>query len=123
MKGRLLAATMTTIALMLGAANAQDKAPASSTANNQGSVQQTHNNNQTAQNLPQEIKDKLKSQGFTNVQVVPGSFLVSAKDKDGDPVNMVLGPHSMTMFTMISPDERSTTGSAGGSSQNNQPKK
>jgi hypothetical protein len=26
--------------------------------------------------------------------------LVSAKDKDGDPVTMVIGPNSMAMFTV-----------------------
>jgi len=51
------------------------------------------------QTLPQEIKQKLESQGFSNVQVVPGSFIVSAKDKQGDPVNMVIGPHTMMMVT------------------------
>jgi hypothetical protein len=34
-----------------------------------------------------------------HVNVVPGSFLVSAKDKCGDPVTMVIGPNSMMMLT------------------------
>jgi hypothetical protein len=66
---------------------------------------------QSSQNLPQQIQSKLRDQGFTNVQVVPGSFLVSAKDKQGDPVTMIIGPHSMTMFTMTSSDS-STVGSS-----------
>jgi len=59
------------------------------------------------QTLPQEIKQKLSSQGFTDVQVVPGSYLVSAKDKDGDPVSMLIGPHSMTIMTMKGQDSGS----------------
>lgn len=60
-----------------------------------------------SQSLPLEIKQKLEKQGFTNVQVVPGSFIVSAKDKDGDPVNMLIGPNSMMVMT-TSPVSAST---------------
>ena len=56
---------------------------------------------QTAQNLPQEIRAKLKDDGFTNVKVVPGSFIVSAKDKRGEPVTMMIGPDSMVMVTQV----------------------
>ncbi len=66
---------------------------------------------QSTQSLPQAIRQKLENQGFTNVQIVPGSFLISAKDKNGDPVNMVIGPHSAMMFTEISPSQSGTTGS------------
>ncbi|MFZ5781178.1 MAG: PepSY domain-containing protein [Pseudomonadota bacterium] len=66
------------------------------------------------QSLPQEIKQKLSSQGFTNVEVVPGSYLVSAKDKDGDPVSMIIGPHSMTMFSVV--QQGSAAGKQGSSS-------
>ena len=59
----------------------------------------TQPSNQTTQSLPQKIKQKLQQQGFSDVQVVPGSFIVSAKDKDGDPVNMVIGPNSMMIMT------------------------
>src|SRR3569833_331049 len=47
---------------------------------------------QPTQNLPAQIRAKLEQDGFTNVSIVPGSFLVSAKDKNGDPVTMVIGP-------------------------------
>jgi hypothetical protein len=56
---------------------------------------------QNAQNLPQELKQKLTAQGFTDVKVVPDSFLVSAKDKQGHPVTMLIGPNSLTVFTMV----------------------
>jgi hypothetical protein len=67
---------------------------------------------QSTQNLPQQIQSKLQDQGFTNVQVVPGSFLVSAKDKQGDPVTMIIGPRSMSVFTMNTSDGSSTVGSS-----------
>jgi hypothetical protein len=50
-----------------------------------------------AQNLPQKIREKLTADGFKDVQVVPNSFLVSAKDKDGNPVMMLIGPNGTTV--------------------------
>ena len=70
---------------------------------------------QTTQNLPKEIRSKLEQDGFTNVNIVPGSFLVSAKDKNGDPVTMVIGPNSMMMLTQVPTSKNSTTGSGSSS--------
>ena len=64
----------------------------------------------SAQKLPEQIKAKLRQDGFTDVRVIPGSFLVSAKDKNGDKVNMILGPNSMMMMTEA---PAGTTGSGG----------
>jgi hypothetical protein len=97
---RTLTAAVVSIGLLPGAALAQS---GSTTASTQA---------QTTQTLPQEIRQKLSKQGFTDVKVVPGSFIVSAKDKDGDPVSMVIGPHSMTMFTFTSAGNGSNTGSS-----------
>ena len=51
-----------------------------------------------AQNLPQKIHDKLVEQGYSDVRVVPQSFLISAKDMNGNPVVMLIGPNSMTVL-------------------------
>ena len=51
------------------------------------------------QALPREIQQKLTSMGFKDVRVVPESFLVSAKDKDDNPITMIIGPNSMTVLT------------------------
>lgn len=67
---------------------------------------------QTTQNLPAQIRSKLEQDGFTDVNVVPGSFLVSAKDKGGDPVTMVIGPNSMMMLTQVPSSNNATTGSS-----------
>ena len=72
----------------------------------------TSNATQTTQNLPAEIRSKLEQDGFTDVNVVPGSFLVSAKDKSGDPATMVIGPNSMMMLTQVPSSKNATTGSA-----------
>ena len=67
---------------------------------------------QTTHNLPAQIRSKLEQDGFTDVNVVPGSFLVSAKDKGGDPVTMIIGPNSMMMLTQVPSSNNATTGSS-----------
>ena len=52
-----------------------------------------------AQDMPQKLHDKLTSEGFTEVKVVPQSFLISAKDKSGNPIMMLVGPNSMTVLS------------------------
>lgn len=86
---RLLSA-LALVALMIAPASAQTSSTTSGTSNGQQSQ---------AQALPQQIRQKLENQGFSDVQVVPGSFIVSAKDKDGDPINMIIGPNSMMVMT------------------------
>ena len=103
-----LLTTAAVIAFGFTAANAQ-----STSTNTPGSSTGTQ---QSTQAVPQEIKQKLTADGFTNVQVVPGSFLVSAKDKNGDPVMMVIGPHSMTILTELPSAHGGTTGSNASSS-------
>ncbi len=70
-------------------------------ATTRNGASETNNAEQTGKNLPQEIQAKLKDDGFTNVKVVPGSFIVNAKDKRGEPVTMMIGPNSMMMVTQV----------------------
>jgi hypothetical protein len=79
------------------------------------SQENTPNASSGEQSLPQELRSKLTKDGFSDVRIVPRSFLVSAKDKNGDDVMMVIGPHSMMMLTESS-SQNTTTGS--GSSSN-----
>jgi hypothetical protein len=90
----LITAAALSIALAPGAVLAQDQTGSTTT--------QDKMNTQGTQPISQELKQKLEDQGFGDVKVVPGSLIVSAKDKSGDPVTMVIGPHSMTVFTMAS---------------------
>lgn len=90
-----------------GAAVAQtSQSPSNAPAQgSQGSSQQP---------LPQRIQQKLKSQGFTDVKVMPEGYIVSAKDKDGDPVTMIIGPNSIAMFT-VTPSSASSNQSSSNS--------
>jgi hypothetical protein len=42
------------------------------------------------------IQAQLASAGFTDIQMVPNSFLISAKDRDGHPVTMMAAPRGIT---------------------------
>ena len=45
---------------------------------------------QQQQSIQARVKNNLEQAGFTNVQIMPSSFLVRAKDKEGNPVMMVI---------------------------------
>jgi hypothetical protein len=88
-----------------GTQNADNTGDPRAAATNEGGA-----SSQT-QSLPQELKQKMQTAGFSNIEIIPGSYLVSAKNKNGKDVLMRIGPHSMTVLTASS-----TTGQ-GGSSQ------
>lgn len=109
MRVHLIASTFLIAALAQGA---YAQTSGSTNSSNQASA------SQPTQSLPAEIKNKLTQDGFSNVTVVPGSFVVSAKDKHGDPVMMMIGPHSMTMLTAVNPQNQQTTGSGSSAGSN-----
>jgi hypothetical protein len=49
--------------------------------------------------LGSQMRDSLQKAGFSNVRMVPSSFVISAKDKDGNPVVMSVTPDSFTAVT------------------------
>ncbi|MBV8837330.1 MAG: hypothetical protein JO000_12380 [Alphaproteobacteria bacterium] len=71
----------------------------------QGSTQTQH------ESLPQELRQKLSDAGYTDIQIVPQSFVVSAKTKDGNPVLMRISPNEMTVLTEA-PADGTTAGNA-----------
>ena len=89
----LAAATGAALALALPAV-AQTTPPAS----NSGAQGQQAGD---AGQVRQKLKQDLEQSGFTNVQVMPESFLVRAKDKQGRPVLMIVNPDSVTAITEL----------------------
>jgi hypothetical protein len=51
--------------------------------------------------LQQQVTTNLQNSGFTNIKVMPDSFLVRATDKSGNAVTMFIGPNSMTEVTTV----------------------
>lgn len=75
---------------------------------------------QPSQTIPQELRKKLSDAGFTDVKIIPSSFFVTAKNKQGQDVMMRIGPNSMTMLTEVPTDGTSTTGAGSAASGNSQ---
>jgi hypothetical protein len=59
-----------------------------------------------SQSVPQKIRDRLAADGYQDIEVAPGSYVVSARDKNGQRVMMLIGPTSTTMMKV--PDNPST---------------
>jgi len=108
---RILASAVL-VAGLSQAANAQNSSNQNqSTTNNNGQQSSA----QPAQNVPQDLQKKLTDAGFTNLKIVPSSFFVTAKNKQGQDVMMRITPDSMTMVTEVPVDNASTTGSGSNS--------
>jgi hypothetical protein len=92
------------------AASAQSAGSASSPPSGSGSQQSS---TQKPAPIGTNIQKNLQAAGFTNIQVMPSSFLVRANDQDGNPVMMVVNPDSVTAITEVD----QTTGAAGQASK------
>jgi hypothetical protein len=52
-----------------------------------------------AGHVGQRLREDLSKAGFTDIKIMPSSFLVRAKDSQGNPVMMVINPDSVTEVT------------------------
>lgn len=68
------------------------------------------------QQLEQKITQDLRSDGYTNIRVVPDSFLVNATDKRGNPVVMIINPHSVFAISEVGAGAANRGGAHGGGS-------
>ncbi len=73
------------------------------------------NDQERMQNLgriAERIHSQLGKAGFTDIRIMPSSFMVRAKDSSGNPVMMVVNPDSVTAIT----EETVGAGKAGSNS-------
>jgi len=102
-------------------ANQGNANPAGSNFRNQGQNQpgQTQQGqNQQGQNyqaMQRQFRTDLEQAGFTDITIMPESFLVRAKDKKGNPVMMVINPDSVTAITEVRGQNPSTSTGSGNS--------
>jgi len=83
------------------------------------SAQNANNNQPTApanqqaskQNPAADLRTMLQKSGYTDIRVAPTSFMVRAKDTDGNPVVMSISPDSFAELTNVGTPNGSTTGS------------
>jgi hypothetical protein len=111
--------------LITGSSLAQAPSPQNPPAQNQPAQSQTQSNQAAGsggqaqnQSIRQQLQRNLQQSGYTDIKIMPESFLVRAKDKDGNPVMMVINPDSVTAITEINRGNGSqTTGSGNAGSQ------
>jgi hypothetical protein len=53
--------------------------------------------------IRQQLEDQLTKAGYSAVTITPSAFFVQAKDKQGNAVEMVIGPESVTEVTEVAP--------------------
>jgi hypothetical protein len=95
--GSAIAATDTT---STGSTNSQNTAPTT----------------QVPAHIAQKLSADLGKAGFTDIKIMPSSFLVRAKDSQGHAVMMVINPDSLTEVTEVSaPASAANKGEATGS--------
>ena len=97
--------TVSSVALAQGANSGSSGAPAATTTKSEPG----------GPGLRQQLTNSLQQSGFTNIKIVPDSFLVQANDKAGNPVTMFIGPNSATEFTTVGSNDQ-TPGSTAGKS-------
>jgi hypothetical protein len=59
--------------------------------------------------IRQELQEKLTQAGYTSVKITPSSFFVEAKNKQGNPVQILIGPDSFMEMTAMAPTTASAT--------------
>lgn len=64
------------------------------------------------QHIRADLKSMLQKSGYTDIRVAPTSFMVRAKDTDGNPVVMSISPDSFTELTNAATANDATTGAA-----------
>ena len=62
------------------------------------------------QHMRANLKNMLEKSGYKDIRVAPTSFVVHAKDSDGNPVVMTVSPDSFTEVTDINSSGGATTG-------------
>ena len=115
-----LLATGAALLLCTTAAIAQTNAPNTPTMAPPASSAGNSTNNTAP--LRDNIRGMLQKSGFTDISVLPSSFMIRAKDQQGNPVVMSVSPDSVTEISEVGtsgsngPGDNSANGSANGAS-------
>jgi hypothetical protein len=91
-----MTARSTTICALLLACGLAGSAAAATTSPAPAGDQNASPNPQAATHISQKLRSDLAKAGFTDITIMPSSFLVRAKDSEGNPVMMVINPDSLT---------------------------
>ncbi|HEY5204400.1 MAG TPA: hypothetical protein VIJ63_07360 [Roseiarcus sp.] len=90
-----LSKTLCAVILCCGFAGSAVAATATTPTGSTNS-QATTPNTQPPAHVSQRLRDDLTKAGFKDITIMPSSFLVRAKDSQGNPMMMVINPDSLT---------------------------
>ncbi len=71
-----------------------------------------------ARSASRELRNELQQAGFTDVHIMPQSFLVRAKNKEGMQVMMVVNPDSITAVTAMTETPNGSNGNSNAGNDN-----
>jgi len=112
---RILIPALLALTFALPAAAATSSTPANNATDHSNATTEQSNGQATPQ-IAAQLRQSLADAGFTDIHVMPQSFLVRAKDKQGNPVMMVMNPDSLTAVTAIPAQGASGSNGSGNSS-------
>ena len=95
----MTALSTTLCALLLAGGFAGSAAAATTTPAAGSATDQNAAPTPSAAHISQRLRDDLGKAGFTNITIMPSSFLVRAKDSQGNPVMMVINSDFATEVT------------------------
>jgi hypothetical protein len=77
----------------------------SAVSNDQSSpIYNGNSNGQAAMHIGSALRAELTKAGYTDINIMPTSFMVRAKDSQGNPVMMVISPDSVTAIQQENAD-------------------
>ena len=112
--GAILLASAITASAQTGSSTPNTGRSATAPNSSTGSGGQDQTNSAANEPLRQQVRDNLAKAGFTDIRIMPTSFMVRAKDQSGNPVMMVINPDSFTEVTAMP-----SNSSQGGAQNNN----
>src|SRR5262249_41258407 len=103
--------------------NHQTDANANPSATNRWSPNEANGNSATTpgnMHIAQKLRADLTKAGYTDINIMPSSFFVQAKNSEGNPVTMMISPDSVTALTEATQRSNSASNSQhmGGSGGN-----
>ncbi len=74
------------------------------TDTDQSAIYSGNSNGEAAMHIGRALRAELAKSGFSNINIVPTSFMVRATDSQGNPVTMVVSPDSVTAIMQENAD-------------------
>lgn len=97
--------------LVLAQSSQQGQTTENQATQNPSTLSQT-SRDQSSSSIQRQVMNNLAQAGYTNIRIMPESFLVRATDRDGNPVMMLINPDSITAVTAAANDQGNTASPA-----------